>query len=153
MRLGNQDSIKWIAMNRRQRIDRHRMFAGDGQLTVAIVEQSATQNTRINLEVIPPKSALYGDLPKAGSTEHPLVFRIFKQRPRFARQALPLLTAEGDCPAATSSRVTEQLLNVRRTHPIEIVGYLDLPDEKTKSTHLLRHRCIHVTDRLNRATR
>src|SRR5439155_2719534 len=73
--LSNQHAIKGILVNGRQTLDCHCMFADDGQFAIPIVEQPASEQSRIYSEIIAPEPTLDRNFPQAGGAEQKLVFR------------------------------------------------------------------------------
>ena len=58
--LGQQQTIEGVLVQRGQAVAAYRVLAGDGQLGVAVVEQTAAQQARLPAEVFPPQRALTG---------------------------------------------------------------------------------------------
>jgi hypothetical protein len=75
-RLRDQQPVERILVDRRELVDRHRVLAGHGQFAVAIVQQPATKQPRIDREIVPAKCVLDCDFPQARGTEEKFIVRI-----------------------------------------------------------------------------
>jgi hypothetical protein len=51
-RLGDQQTIERILVQRRKRVDADRVLAGDRQLGVAVVKEAATEQARLDAEIV-----------------------------------------------------------------------------------------------------
>src|SRR5205085_10883 len=87
-RLGEQQAVERIFVQKRQAVDVDRVLAGDRKLGVTIVQQPAPQQPRLDAEVIPTQRILDGDLPEAGRAEQQLVAGVVEQGERRLRQSL-----------------------------------------------------------------
>ena len=75
-RLRHQDPIEWVLVDGRKALDRDRMRARYGKLTIAIVHEAPPQEMGIHFEVSAAKAVLNNDLPETGRAEEKLVRRI-----------------------------------------------------------------------------
>lgn len=56
-RLRNRHPVKGILVNDGQTFHFYRMFAADGKLAIAVIQQPSTQQSHINLKVITPQTS------------------------------------------------------------------------------------------------
>ena len=75
-RLGQQQAVEGIFVQVRQRVDAHRVLAGDGKLDIAVVEQTPAEQAWLDAEIFSAQGVLDRDLPQAGSAEEKLVARV-----------------------------------------------------------------------------
>lgn len=64
-RLGDENPVERVLVNRRQGVDRNAVFAGDRQFVVAVIEQAPAQYPCVDLEIVSAEAALDGDFPQA----------------------------------------------------------------------------------------
>ncbi len=73
-------------MNQRQAIGGNHMIANNWQLAVPVVQQTAAQEPRIHLKIIPAQPSFNCHFPYAGRAKEKLVFRIFNQSSNLFRK-------------------------------------------------------------------
>jgi len=73
---------------RRQTVERYGVLAGDRQLVITIIQQTATQNSGMHSKIAAPKPALDRNLPQARRTEDRNILRVVEQLARGGRQPL-----------------------------------------------------------------
>src|SRR5438477_2985230 len=131
------------------------MFAGDRQLVIAVIQETAAQEPGVDPKIGAAETVLDRDLPQAGRTEDRRVLRIIEQRARWpttGRAVLPP-TAAGVCPAAASSAAAKEFLDLGITHPVEIVGYGDLSRQEPQAPDLPGRRRLQRGDLHQRSAR
>src|SRR5215471_17332304 len=73
---------------RRQTVERYGVLAGDRQLVITIIQQTATQNSGMHSKIAAPKPELDRNLPQARRTEDRNAVRVVEQLARRRRQPL-----------------------------------------------------------------
>lgn len=73
-----------------QAVDRDHVLAGDWELLVKIVEQTAAQEARVDAKIVSSEAAFDGDFPEACRAEYELVLRVVEQGASSGRQSLGL---------------------------------------------------------------
>jgi hypothetical protein len=71
--LTEQESIKWISMQRRELTYRQRVFSGDWQLNESSRDQLTSQDMSVKEEISTTKSTFYANLPQRNDTEKYLI--------------------------------------------------------------------------------
>jgi acyl-CoA synthetase (NDP forming) len=79
-RLRHEEAIESVLVNRRQYPDGNDMLAGDRELIVAVGQQPAPQQPRIDPEILAPERILDDDFPQACRAEQQFVLRVPDQR-------------------------------------------------------------------------
>jgi hypothetical protein len=78
-RLHDQDAVIRILVYWRQIVERDGVFAGDRQLIITVIQETAAQKPGVGPKIAATEAVLDRDLPQAGRTEDRLVPRIVEQ--------------------------------------------------------------------------
>lgn len=78
-----------ILVNARYAVDSNDVIAHDGQLAIAIVEQSAAKQPGIDLKVLAAQPTLDHNFPQTGGAEQKLILWIVDQSASFRGQSKP----------------------------------------------------------------
>jgi hypothetical protein len=139
-RLREQKPVEWILVQRRKAIDVDGVLAGDRKLRVAVIQERATQDARLDAEIIAAEGGLDRDLPQARGAEKKFVGRIVEVPLRAGGEALRLTCGPEEelCRGAASPADSEERRDLPLAHTIEVVRYFDLALEKAETAGLGR---------------
>ena len=105
-------------MQRRKTIDVHRVFAGDGQLDIAIVKKRAAEDARLDAKIVATEGLFDRDFPEACGAEDQFILSIVEM-------------------LARASRIDpEESGNFTLAHAVEVARDFDLAFQKTKTLRL-----------------
>src|SRR5215471_16556247 len=85
--LCQEQPVEWISMQWREICDSNGVLPGDWQLLIAVIQQIAPEQCRIDREIGAFEPALNGYLPQAGRADDQLILQIVDQTPRLWGQA------------------------------------------------------------------
>lgn len=90
--LGDEETVERVFVDGWQGIDGDSVLTEDRQFDISVVDQAATQGTRIDVKVGTLQSSLNGDLPETGYAEEQFVVGIRNKWARAAGDAADALS-------------------------------------------------------------